>query len=182
MNPNCEPIPNKCCFNKVETQYINDLPIDTLDSIPDYFIVERDIQDPTTGNVKRTLSRVAGTTLFPNANMANITLLPANNTAITVPENQVCGVYIENQGSANVMQYASPTQPATMLAVGTLSDMIMVQNSGFVVIPNGHQYIVGQDYWVGENGTPVTNQTTGTHLFTAISSTKLAVNIYYVNA
>jgi hypothetical protein len=53
-----------------------------------------------------------------------------------------------------------------------------VQNTGFVIIPEGHQYTVGLQYYVGENGEPVTDSTiTGQKLFKPQSSTVLAVNM-----
>lgn len=80
----------------------------------------------------------------------------------------------------NTMQYAGTDHPAVFLMLGLHTDGVMrIQNSGFVVIPEKHSYIVGSDYWLGENGEPVTDKTiTGQHLFIPISDTKLAINIY----
>lgn len=167
------------CHKDVKTQYIGELPIDNLESVADYFLAERDVEDPATGNIVRSFVRVPGGKLFPNANMDNIVAIETNNVAIEVPENQVRAVYIKNEGSANTMQYADEGHRATMLALGEMAGLMLVQNTGFVNIPHGHRYIVGVDYYAGENGEPVANLSHGTHLFTPISSTKLAVNIYY---
>lgn len=167
------------CNNKVKTVNIADIAIDTLASLPDYFLAERDITDDATGNVVRTPVRVPSATLFPNANNDNVIGLAVNNTAITVPENQVRAGYIQNMPGANVMQYADATHKALFLMLGLHTDNIMrVQNAGFVIIPEGHSYIPGSAYYVGENGEPVTDATiSGQKLFTPLSSTVLALHI-----
>ena len=167
------------CNNKVKTVNIADVAIDTLASIPDYFLAERDILDDATGNIVRTPVRVPGATLFPNANNDNVIGLAINNLAITVPENQVSGGYVQNTPGANVMQYADNSNKAQFLMLGLHTDNIMrVQNTGFVIIPAGHQYIVGAQYYLGENGEPSTDSTiTGQKLFVPVSATVLAVKI-----
>lgn len=167
------------CDNKVETVNIANVAIDTLASLPDYILAERDITDDSTGNIKRTPVRVPSAKLFPNANNDNVIGLAINNTAITVPENQVRAGYIENAVGANIMKYAGGGHAATFLMLGLHTDNIMrVQNTGFVNIPAGHSYIVGAQYYVGENGEPVTDSTiTGQKLFIPVSSTVLAMNI-----
>lgn len=166
------------CNKKPVTQYIGDIPVDTLDSVVDYFLGERDIEDPNTGNVVRSLVRIPGGKLFPNANMDNVTALEANNEAITVPENQVRAVYVANVANTPTMLYADNAHKTAMLAVGELANMILVQNCGFVNIPNGHEYILGVQYYAGENGEPVTDASiTGQKLFIPVSRTKLSVNL-----
>lgn len=167
------------CDNKVETVNIADVAIDTLASLPDYILAERDITDESTGNVKRTPVRVPSAALFPNVNNDNVIGLAINNTAITVPENQVRAGYVENAVGANIMRYADAGHAATFLMLGLHVDNVMrIQNTGFVNIPAGHSYIVGAQYYVGENGEPVTDASvTGQKLFIPISSTKLAVNM-----
>lgn len=167
------------CDNKVETVNIANVAIDTLASLPDYILAERDITDDSTGNIKRTPVRVPSAKLFPNANNDNVTGLAINNTAITVPENQVRAGYVENAVGANIMKYASAGHAATFLMLGLHVDNIMrVQNTGFVNIPAGHSYIVGAQYYVGENGEPVTDASiTGQKLFIPVSGTVLAMNM-----
>lgn len=165
--------------SKPQTQYVGDLPIDNLDSVADYFIAERDTLDMATGNTVRSFVRVPGAKLFPNANMDNIVALVPNNTAITagMQDNHVYGVYVENQNTTAVMQFADAEHPATMLAVGKYADMILCQCSGFVNIPESHGYILGQVYYQGDNGEPVTNPESGQALFIPVSDTKLAVKL-----
>ena len=166
------------CKKSYEVQYLGDLPIDDLDNIADYFLAERDVLDPATGNTVRSIVRVPGKKLFPNANMDNIITLTANNHSITVPENQVRAVYVANENNSAVMHYATKEHPATMLAVGTMGDYILAQASGFVNIPEGHGLIISAQYYVGNNGEPVTDSTiTGQKLFIPVSSTKLLINM-----
>lgn len=167
------------CNNRVETVNIADVAIDTLASLPDYFLAERDILDDATGNVKRTPVRVASAKIFPNVNNDNVIGLAVNNAAITVPDNQVRAGYIANQPGALVMNYADASHNAVFLMLGLHVDNVMrVQNTGFVNIPEGHSYIVGAQYYLGDNGEPVTDSTvTGQKLFIPVSNTVLAVNM-----
>lgn len=168
------------CNRPVKTINIADVAIDTLPTMVDYFLAERDIMDESTGNTVRTPVRVPSGKLFPNANNDNVIGIEINNPAITVPENQVRAGYVANEPGANIVRYADANHPAVFLMLGEYMDNVMrIQNTGFVNIPEGHQYIVSADYWLGENGEPVTDSTiTGQHLFVPISSTKLAINFY----
>ena len=167
------------CNNKVEVKNIGDVAIDTLASLPDYLLGERDVENESTGVIKRTPVRIPSAKLFPNANNDNVIGLAVNNTAITVPDNQVRAGYVENGVGANIMKYADASHKAVFLMLGLHADNIMrVQNTGFINIPEGHSYIVGAEYFVGENGEPVTDNTiTGQKLFIPVSSTVLAVNM-----
>lgn len=165
------------CNQSIETQYIGELPIDNLDSMPDYLLGERDVLDAATGNVIRSLVRVPTAKIFPQANMDNVVAIEPNNVAIFIPENQVRAVYVKNAGSSYIMEYADATHKPTLLAINKVADQILCQNSGIVNIPEGHQYIVGEQYYVGDDGEPTTTQTPY-KLFIPISATKLAINIY----
>lgn len=167
------------CNNRVETVNIADVAIDTLASLPDYFLAERDVLDEASGIVKRTPVRVPSDKIFPSANNDNVIGLAINNLAITVPEKQVRAGYISNEPGALVMRYADASHSAMFLMLGLHMDNIMrVQNVGFVNIPEGHSYIVGAQYYLGENGEPVTDSTvTGQKLFIPVSNTVLAVNM-----
>ena len=167
------------CNNKVETVNIADVAIDTLESLPDYFITERDVLDQASGIIKRTIERRPSATLFPNANNDNVIGLEVNNLAIAVPEKQVRAGYVSNEPGAVVMRYADASHAAMFLMLGLHVDNIMrIQNTGFVNIPEGHSYVVGAQYYLGANGEPVTDSSiTGQKLFIPISNTKLAVNM-----
>ena len=168
------------CNRKIRTINIADVAIDTLPTMVDYFLAERDIMDESTGNTVRTPVRVPSGKLFPNVNNDNVIGIEINNSAITVPKNQVRAGYVANEPGANIVRYADANQPAVFLMLGEYMDNVMrIQNTGFVNIPEGHQYIISADYWLGENGEPVTDSSiTGQHLFVPISSTKLAINFY----
>lgn len=167
------------CNNKVKTVNIADVAIDNLASLPDYILAERDIADESTGNLVRTPVRVPAFKLFPNATQDNVIGLEINNNALVVPENQVRAGYIDNQPGANIMKLAGVGHAAMFLMLGGYIDNVMrVQNTGFVNIPGGHQYIVGVQYYLGENGEPVSDSTvTGQKLFIPVSGTVLAVNM-----
>ena len=167
------------CNPKVKTVNIADVAIDNLATLPDYFLAERDVEDITTGNIVRTPVRVRSTDIFPNANNDNVIALAINNNAVTVPEGQVRAGYIENGVGALTMQYANTSHAAVFLMLGKHADNLMrVQNTGFVNIPEGHQYIVGAQYYLGDSGQPVTDSTvTGQKLFIPVSNTKLAINM-----
>lgn len=167
------------CKKQYEVQYLGDLPIDNLDDIADYFIAERAVVDQATGNTLHSIVRVPGKKLFPNANMDNIVTLTPNNPDITVPEDQVRAVYIANENNSAVMHYANAEHAADMIAVGVMADYILVQESGFINIPEGHGLILGAQYYVGNDGEPVTDSTiTGQKLFKPVSSTKLLINMW----
>lgn len=165
------------CNRPVKTINIADVAIDNFATLPDYFLAERDIMDESTGNTVRTPVRVPSGKIFPNANNDNVTGIEINNSAITVPENQVRAGYVANEPGANIVRYADASHPAVFLMLGLHTDNIMrIQNTGFVNIPEGHQYLVGATYYVGENGEPVTDSSiTGQKLFIPISDTKLAI-------
>lgn len=167
------------CSPKVKTVNIADVAIDNMATLPDYFLAERDVEDITTGNIVRTPVRVRSTDIFPGANNDNVIALAINNSGITVPEGQVRAGYIENGVGALTMQYAGTSNNAVFLMLGKHADNLMrVQNTGFVNIPEGHSYIVGAQYYLGENGAPVTDSSvTGQKLFIPVSNTKLAVNM-----
>lgn len=165
------------CNRKIRTINIADVAIDTLPTMVDYFLAERDIMDESTGNTVRTPVRVPSGKIFPNVNNDNVIGIEINNSAITVPENQVRAGYVDNEPGANIVRYADANHPAVFLMLGEYMDNVMrIQNTGFVNIPEGHQYLVGATYYVGANGEPVTDASiTGQKLFIPISDTKLAI-------
>lgn len=165
------------CSPKVKTVNIADVAIDNMATLPDYFLAERDVEDVTTGNIVRTPVRVRSSDLFPNANNDNVIAIAINNEAIDVPANQVRAGYVDNQPGANVIEYAGPSNPAVFLMLGKHTDNTMrIQNTGFINIPEGHSYVVGATYYLGEDGNVSTDSSiTGQKLFIPISNTKLAV-------
>lgn len=165
------------CNRSVDVQYIGDIPVDTLESLPDFILSERDILEPSTGNTIRSITRTPAAKLFPNGNMDNIFGLEANNEAIIIPENQVRAVRVVNEGSMNVMHFADATHAASMIAVGSTANAILCQCSGVINLPMGHSYIIGAQYYTGADGEPVTDSTSGQKLFIPVSNTKLVINM-----
>ena len=165
------------CNRKIRTINIADVAIDTLPTMVDYFLAERDIMDESTGNTVRTPVRVPSGKIFPNVNNDNVIGIEINNSAITVPKNQVRAGYVANEPGANIVRYADANHPAVFLMLGEYMDNVMrIQNTGFVNIPEGHQYIVGATYYASANGEPVTDASiTGQKLFIPLSNTKLAI-------
>lgn len=167
------------CNKPVKTEYIANVPIDNLATLPDFILAERDVEDVTTGNIARTFVRVPAEKLFPNGNYANVAAIQANNTAITVPDNEVRAGYVANEGAANVVKYADSTHNPVFLMLGFSTDLLLVQSTGIVNILEGHPYIVGAQYYAAADGSgePVTDATSGQKLFIPISQTQLAINI-----
>lgn len=167
------------CNRPVKTEYIANVPIDNLATLPDFILAERDVEDVTTGNIARTFVRVPAEKLFPNGNYANVAAIQANNTAITVPDNEVRAGYVANEGAANVVKYADTTHNPVFLMLGFSTDLLLVQSTGIVNILEGHPYIVGAQYYASADGSgePVTDATSGQKLFIPISQTQLAIDI-----
>lgn len=170
------------CNQPVKTEYIANVPIDNLADLPDFILAERDIEDVTTGNIARTFVRVPAEKLFPNGNYANVAAIQANNTALNIPDNEVRAGYVANEGSANVVRYADADHAPVFLMLGFSTDLLLVQSTGIINIMEGHPYIVGADYWAAADGSgePVTDPTSGQHLFVPISSTQLAIDLHKV--
>ena len=161
------------CGKKPYTiEHILDTDIDDLATIPDYFIGVRTIENPSTGAV-----RVPGARVMPTGNLANVTAIPLNNDSIVIPENQVRAGYVEVQPGANIVRLADATHPAMFLMIGNYTNgKVLIQATGFLNIPAGHQYVVGEQYYVGENGEPTTDSTSGQKLFMALDDYTLNVN------
>lgn len=167
------------CGKKPYTiEHILDTDIDDLATIPDYFIGVRTIENPSTGAVVATPVRVPGARVMPTGNLANVTAIPANNEAIVIPENQVRGGYIDVQPGGNIVRYGDDSHLAMFLMVSNYTNgKVLIQTTGFLNIPNGHQYVVGEQYYLGDNGEPTTDpNVTGQKLFVALDDYTLNVN------
>lgn len=172
---NCE------CQKPYTVESIHDVDIDDLATVPDYFIGAREVADASTGTTVITPVRIPGARVMPTANLANVVALDTNNTALEIPEGQVLAGYYDVQPGGNIMKLADSTHAAQFLMVGNYTNgKMLVQTNGFLNIPNGHQYIVGQTYYLGENGQPVTDSTiTGQRLFTPLDEYTLNVNMEF---
>lgn len=164
------------CNKPITTTYIGDIPVDTLDSLPDYIISERDVEDSSTGKIVRSMVRVPAVKLFGGGNFDNVTTIEPNNT-IEVPENQVLAGRIQNNASYTAVELTDETSAPDFLILGSLGGQLLIQSTGFVYMPNGHQYVIGADYYSGEDGLPTTDSTSGHKIFKPISSTKLVITL-----
>lgn len=158
--------------------HVSELDVDDLATAPDYFLGVRAVEEESTGNTIYTPVRVPGAKVMPTGNLANVTALEKNNTALTVPERQVRAGYIDPQAGGNIMRYANATHPAQFLMLGDYTNgKMLIQGTGFLTIPAGHSYIVSQQYYLGENGEPVTDSSvTGQKLFIPLDDYTLTVN------
>lgn len=166
------------CNKPYTVEHVLDTDIDDLATIPDYFIAVRTIENPSTGAVIATPVRVPGARVMPTGNLANVTAITTNNATLEVPENQVRGGYIDVQPGGNIVRLAGTSHPAMFLMVGKYTDAkMLIQTTGFLNIPAGHNYIVGTQYYLDEVGAPTTDSTvTGQKLFMPIDDYTLNVN------
>lgn len=166
------------CNKPYTVEHILDTDIDDLATIPDYFIGVRTIENPSTGVVIATPVRVPGARVMPTGNLANVIAITTNNATLEIPDNQVRGGYIDIQPGGNIVRLADSTHPAMFLMVGNYTDTkMLIQTTGFLNIPAGHNYIVGTQYYLDEVGSPTTDSTTtGQKLFMPMDDYTLNVN------
>ena len=168
-----------CKCNKPYTiTHVADLDVDDLATTPDYFLGVRALTSETDGNTIYTPVRVPGARVMPTGNLANVIALTSNNPTLEIPENQVLAGYYNAQPGGNIMMPAGTTDAAMFLMIGNYTNgKILVQTNGFLTIPAGHQYIPLQQYYLGENGQPVTDSTvTGQKLFFVLDDYTLNIN------
>ena len=168
----------KECNKPYTITHIADLDIDDLATIPDYFLGVRAVESPTDGNTIYTPVRIPGARVMPTGNLANVTAMTTNNTALEIPKNQVAGGYFDAQPGGNVMRLANNAHHAMFLMIGNYTNgKMLIQTNGFLTIPAGHTYIPLQQYYLGDNGQPVTDSTiTGQKLFFVLDDYTLNVN------
>lgn len=168
----------KDCNKPYTITHIADLDIDDLATIPDYFLGIRAVESETDGNTIYTPVRVPGARVMPTGNLANVTALTSNNPALEIPEKQVLAGYYDAQPGGDIMKLADSTHAAEFLMIGNYTNgKILVQATGFLTFPQGHQYIPHQQYYLGEDGQPVTDSTiTGQKLFKPLDENTLNIN------
>lgn len=166
------------CKKPFTTTHVSELDVDDLATIPDYFLAIRALTDGETGNTVYTPVRVPGAKVAPTGNLANVIALTTNNTGINVPEGQVLAGYLDVQPGGNMIKLAGVSNPAQFLIVGNYTNgKALIQSTGFLFIPGGHQYTPGLQYYLGESGEPVTDETiTGQKLFRPVDDYYLQIN------
>ena len=157
---------------------INDVDIDDLASIPDYFFGLRSIYNEETGNTILTPVRIPGARVMPTGNLANVVAMDTNNSSLIIPDNQVRAGYLSIQPGGNIMRLSDGTHPAMFLMIGNYTNgKMLIQTTGFLNIPAGHSYIVGTQYYADNSGVPTTDGTiTGQKLFMPLDDYTLLVN------
>lgn len=167
---------NKTCTD-IEVQELSELPVDNLDTLPDFVLTERTVLDESTGKVLHALTRTPTNTLIPNGNYANCFTLDGNNPDLVITPNQPLPAYIQNNGATNVVYAADANHKADFLVVGTVGDLLLCQNCGVVNTLGGNTYIAGATYYLSSTAGEVTTDAsqTGQALFKVFSSTKLGI-------
>lgn len=168
----------KDCNKPYAITHIADLDIDDLATIPDYFLGIRAVESQADGNTIYTPVRVPGARVMPTGNLANVTALTSNNPALEIPEKQVLAGYYDAQPGGNIMKLADNTHAAMFMMIGNYTNgKILVQANGFLTFPQGHDYIPLQQYYLGNNGEPVTDPSiTGQKLFFVLDDYTLNIN------
>lgn len=176
----CGPAPkyvNAC--QDMEVQELAELPVDDLESVPDYFLVERDVLDQSTGKVLHSIVRMPGNRVLPNGNLANSFTLDGNNPTLNLVEGQPLPAYVQNEGASNVVYPADSSHKAQFFVTGTIGDLLLCQGSGVMHFLGGTDYIVGMTYYLSSTAGEVTTNPseTGQALFTVLSPTKLLIKL-----
>lgn len=176
MNCPCEGQQN---YSNVTGVPVRDLPIDQFEAMPDYFMTIR-VKENLDGTVKYQSMLTPGDSIMPTENSANILWLPANNSSLTVPENQVLPAYVENNSTQTVIMPADENHPAQFLVLEVKDNgMAKCQNCGWAKIPAGHKYTIGANYYRSNKLGEVTTDPsqTGQYLFTPVGRFNLALEI-----
>lgn len=172
-----------CGDKDIAVQNIGDLPIDTIASMPQFILTERDVEDELSGDVVRTLTRTPTGRLFPNGSMDNVFAVAANNDSLDFSTWYVAPGYIKNFGTYYGVQYADEENPALFIMVGCIDEangkQVLAQNTGVINVPEGHDYVLLAQYYTNADGSgvPTTDDSTGQKLFIAISRTQLLINL-----
>lgn len=100
-----------------------------------------------------------------------------------IPVNKVVPgyVYTTSPNDIRVASSADQTTFAKFLILAKDSNVTgnyLVQSSGIYSFTNGHEYVVGKDYYLGENGLPTTERpdTNAQKLFTVLDKTTIMID------
>lgn len=168
----------KECNKPYTITHIADLDVDDLATTPDYFLGIRAVESATDGNTIYTPVRVPGARVMPTGNLANVIAMTSNNQALEIPEKQVLAGYYDAQPGGNIMKLADSAHHAQFMMIGNYTNgKMLIQATGFLTFPQGHNYIPLQQYYLGNNGQPVTDSTiTGQKLFFVLDDYTLNIN------
>ena len=163
---------------KIETQYLGDVAIDTLEDLPQYLLAERDVKDELSDDTVRSLVRIPTLRIAPSGNLDNVFAVVANNDSLEIPDGQVRAGTVVNLGSSYAVNYDDADNAAMFIMTKKDGNRVLAQNCGIINILEGHEYVLLQDYYASADGTglPTTDSTSGVKLFTPISRTQLLVH------
>lgn len=168
---------------KIEAVDISSVPIDTMTSLPQFILTERDVEDELSGDVVRALTRTPVGRLFPVGSTDNVYAIPANNDSLDFSNWHVAPGYIKNFGSYYGVQFADGENEAMFVMVGCVDEasgrQVLFQNTGVINVPEGHDFVLLAQYYTNADGSgvPTTDSTTGQKLFIPISRMQLLVNL-----
>ena len=163
---------------KIETQYLGDVAIDTLEDLPQYLLAERDVKDELSDDIVRSLVRIPTLRIAPSGNLDNVFAVVANNDSLEIPDGQVRAGAVVNLGSSYAVNYDDADNAAMFIMTKKDGNRVLAQNCGIINILEGHEYVLLQDYYASADGTglPTTDSASGVKLFTPISRTQLLVH------
>lgn len=164
----------------VGIQDVSELSIWNLESLPDFFLAIASFEDKNTGEFTNTFVNVPAEKLFPAGALSGAFPLQTNNPDLTIPENGVLPIYVENQAIRNVVLPADGQNKADALAFQVIDGTVVSKNAGVIEIMGGHNYIVGQVYYLATDGGVTTDASqTGQRLFKPLSKSILAIQMSY---
>lgn len=178
----------KCNNKPYETQYIGDVQIDSLSTLPEYLLAERDVEDELSGDIVRSLVRIPTSRIASDsAGCCTFEVeagIDPHGDPVTVPEGQVRSghLYVDENDHKLKASYGYLEQrpEAQMIMIGMDGDKVICQNSGVATVPGGHGYIVGQQYWLTDEGLPDPETPLSSYayaLFVPISETQILINM-----
>lgn len=171
---------NNQCDKNIGIQSVEELPIWSLEQMPEFILGIAQFTDQSTGEITNSFVNIPAEKLFPAGNLSNAFPLQTNNPDLTIPENGVLPIYVENQAIRNVVLPANGQHKADALAFQVVDGTVISKNTGVIEVMGGHGYIVGTQYYLAANGGVTTNSTqTGQRLFKPLSKSVLAINMSY---
>lgn len=163
----------------IETQYLGDVQIDSLEDLPNYLLADRTVKDELSGDMMDILVRVPTNRIVPNGNLDNVFAVVANNDALEIPEGQVRAGTIKNLGSSYSVVFDDSEEEAMFIMVGRDAKRVFAMRNGVAQILGTHEYVLTAQYYASADGSgePTTSPASGKKLFIPISKTQLLLNM-----
>lgn len=167
------------CNKQIGVADVSMLPIDNLESLPDYLLCIREIlPKDEAGSVEYVFTRIPAERLFPSAANANLFTLDTNNPSLTVEEAQPLPAYVSNEGNQLVVMPANKNHKAQFVVIAVEDGVALCQANGVFNTLGGNRYNSGSTYYLASEGGVTTDPSqTGQKLFTCLGKTKLLINL-----